>query len=150
MPREAGGSARSRYYPAQETSVTVSCGVRGEERQMVTLGPLLRLQAKPAKGGRLGISSKALCHSVRKSQRRRMVRHRMGPVTTSGIFDAFPGDTGRQAHLEGRVAAALMAQAPNLLAQPPSIERSMSGVQSAQRLTRPMAATILVVCSSPP
>ncbi|MEO7912642.1 MAG: antibiotic biosynthesis monooxygenase, partial [Roseiflexaceae bacterium] len=39
-----------------------------------------------------------------------------------GIFDAFPDEAGRQAHLSGRVAAALMANAPELLAQPPSIE----------------------------
>jgi quinol monooxygenase YgiN len=47
---------------------------------------------------------------------------RFGP-TTFGIFDAFPDDSGRQAHLAGRVAAALMAKAPELLAQPPTIER---------------------------
>lgn len=46
---------------------------------------------------------------------------RLGP-STFGIFDAFPDDEGRQAHLTGRVAAALMAQAPDLLARPPSIE----------------------------
>ena len=33
----------------------------------------------------------------------------MGP-STFGIFDAFPDEAGRQAHLTGRVAAALMAQ----------------------------------------
>ena len=43
-------------------------------------------------------------------------------ATTFGIFDAFPDDAGRQAHLTGRVAAALMAKAGDLLAQPPSIE----------------------------
>ena len=47
---------------------------------------------------------------------------RLGP-TTFGIFDAFPDDSGRQAHLNGRVAAALMANASALLAQPPSIEK---------------------------
>ena len=47
---------------------------------------------------------------------------RFGP-TTFGIFDAFPDEAGRQAHLAGRVAAALMAQAPDLLAEPPAIER---------------------------
>jgi quinol monooxygenase YgiN len=47
---------------------------------------------------------------------------RMGP-TTFGIFDAFPDESGRQAHLTGRVAAALMSKAPDLLAQPPTIER---------------------------
>jgi quinol monooxygenase YgiN len=46
----------------------------------------------------------------------------MGP-STFGIFDAFPSDAGRQAHLSGRVAAALMAKASELLAKPPSIEK---------------------------
>jgi quinol monooxygenase YgiN len=47
---------------------------------------------------------------------------RFGP-TTFGIFDAFPDESGRQAHLSGQVAAALMAKAPELLAEPPSIEK---------------------------
>ena len=47
---------------------------------------------------------------------------RLGP-STFGIFDAFPDEAGRQAHLSGRVAAALMAKAGELLAQPPSIEK---------------------------
>jgi quinol monooxygenase YgiN len=47
---------------------------------------------------------------------------RMGP-TTFGIFDAFPDEAGRQAHLNGKVAAALMARAPELLAEPPKIEK---------------------------
>lgn len=44
-------------------------------------------------------------------------------ASTFGIFDAFPDDGARQAHLAGRLAAALMAKAGELLAQPPSIER---------------------------
>ncbi len=47
---------------------------------------------------------------------------RLGP-STFGIFDAFPDEAGRQAHLSGRVAAALMAKAPDLLAQQPIIEK---------------------------
>ena len=43
--------------------------------------------------------------------------------STFGIFDAFPDEAGRQAHLSGRVAAALMAKASELLAQPPVIEK---------------------------
>src|SRR6478736_5916644 len=44
----------------------------------------------------------------------------MGP-STFGIFDAFPDDAGRQAHLSGRVAEALMAKAADLFANPPEI-----------------------------
>jgi quinol monooxygenase YgiN len=47
---------------------------------------------------------------------------RLGP-STFGIFDTFPDDAGRQAHLNGRVAAALMAKAGELLSQPPKIEQ---------------------------
>jgi quinol monooxygenase YgiN len=47
---------------------------------------------------------------------------RMGP-STFGIFDAFANEAGRQAHLSGRVAAALMAQAPELFAKPPAIDK---------------------------
>lgn len=39
-----------------------------------------------------------------------------------GIFDAFPDDSGRQAHLDGPIAKALMAKAGELLAEPPKIE----------------------------
>ena len=47
---------------------------------------------------------------------------RMGP-STFGIFDAFPDEAGRQAHLSGAVAAALMEKAGELFAKPPSIEK---------------------------
>ena len=48
---------------------------------------------------------------------------RLSP-STFGIFDAFPDEAGRQAHLSGKVAAALMAKAPELLAKPPVIEKA--------------------------
>jgi len=45
-------------------------------------------------------------------------------ASTFGIFDAFPNEGGRQAHLSGRVAAALMSQeTAELLAKPPAIEK---------------------------
>ena len=47
---------------------------------------------------------------------------RLGP-TTFGIFDAFPNEAGRQAHLSGKVAAALMAKADDLFSEPPSIQK---------------------------
>jgi quinol monooxygenase YgiN len=39
------------------------------------------------------------------------------------IFDVFPDDSGRDAHLSGRVAEALMAQADELLARSPDIQK---------------------------
>jgi quinol monooxygenase YgiN len=47
---------------------------------------------------------------------------RLAP-TTFAIFDAFHDEAGRQAHLTGPIAKALMARAPDLLASPPVIER---------------------------
>jgi quinol monooxygenase YgiN len=41
---------------------------------------------------------------------------------TFGIFDVFPGPEGRQAHLDGPIAAALMDQADDLLSSPPDIK----------------------------
>jgi quinol monooxygenase YgiN len=46
---------------------------------------------------------------------------RMGP-STFGIFDAFPDEAGRQAHLSGLLAAALRERTPELFASPPRIE----------------------------
>lgn len=42
--------------------------------------------------------------------------------TTFGIFDTFAGEEGRQAHLDGDIAAALMEHADELLEEPPQIE----------------------------
>ena len=46
----------------------------------------------------------------------------LGP-STFGIFDAFPDDSGRQAHLAGKVAAALKERGGELFAEPPVIEQ---------------------------
>lgn len=45
-----------------------------------------------------------------------------GP-STFGVFDAFADEEGRQAHLRGSIAAALMANAAALLSIPPNIEK---------------------------
>jgi quinol monooxygenase YgiN len=42
--------------------------------------------------------------------------------TTFGIFDTAADDDGRQAHLDGDIAAALMEKADDLLVEPPTIE----------------------------
>ena len=46
---------------------------------------------------------------------------KLGP-STFGIFDTFDAEEGRQAHLNGKIAAALMANAEALLSKPPVIE----------------------------
>jgi quinol monooxygenase YgiN len=47
---------------------------------------------------------------------------RLGP-STFGVFDAFADESGRQAHLSGPIAQALMARAHELLASPPVIDQ---------------------------
>jgi quinol monooxygenase YgiN len=42
--------------------------------------------------------------------------------STFGIFDTFPDEGGRQAHLDGEIAAALMDRADDLLAEEPQID----------------------------
>jgi len=42
--------------------------------------------------------------------------------TTFGIFDTFPHEEGRQAHLEGEIAAELMDRADELLVEEPQID----------------------------
>ena len=43
--------------------------------------------------------------------------------STFGIFDTFADEAGRDAHLGGEIAKALMAHADELLATPPVIEK---------------------------
>ncbi|MBA3648925.1 MAG: antibiotic biosynthesis monooxygenase [Chitinophagales bacterium] len=47
---------------------------------------------------------------------------RIGP-STYGIFDTFPNSEGRDEHLNGKVAAALMQKASELFSKPPSIQK---------------------------
>lgn len=43
--------------------------------------------------------------------------------STFGIFDTFQDEAGREEHLGGKIAEALMANAPELLAEEPVIEK---------------------------
>ncbi len=43
--------------------------------------------------------------------------------TSFGIFDVFEDDAGRDAHLNGKVAAALMEQADELFSEAPAIHK---------------------------
>lgn len=47
---------------------------------------------------------------------------KMGP-STFGIFDTFNDEAGREAHLSGKIASALMEHAGELLSAPPQIEK---------------------------
>ena len=90
---------------------------------MVTVGLYVRLEAKPGKEAEVERFLKSGLELVRnESETCAWFGFRMGP-STFGIFDAFPDEEGRQAHLAGIVAASLTAKAPELFAKPPVIER---------------------------
>jgi len=90
---------------------------------MVKVALWVRLEAKPGKEAEVESFLKGGLAIVQEEPATTAwFAIRLGP-STFGIFDAFPDEAGRQAHLSGRVAAALMAKAPELLAQPPSIEK---------------------------
>lgn len=90
---------------------------------MVSCALLVRLEAKPGKQAEVAQLLKSGLPLVQaEPATTAWFALQLGP-TTFGIFDAFPDDAGRKAHLAGRLAAALMARAPELLATPPSIEQ---------------------------
>jgi quinol monooxygenase YgiN len=90
---------------------------------MVKVGLLVRLEAKAGKEEELGkFLASALPLANQETQTAVWFALKIGP-STFGIFDGFPGEPGRQAHLDGQIAAALMAKAPELLAAKPTIEK---------------------------
>ena len=104
---------------------------------MTTVGLLVRLKAKEGKEQevqRFLESGRTLVEAEPATTAWFAIK--LGP-SEFGIFDAFPDDAGRQAHLAGRVAEALMAQADDLLVRasgPPAGRRARG---EASRLTRP-------------
>src|SRR6516225_6524283 len=88
-----------------------------------TVALCVKLEAKPGREGDLDAFLRSALPLVQEEPATlAWFAIRLGP-STFGIFDAFPDDAGRQAHLSGKVAAALMARAPELLANAPSIEK---------------------------
>jgi hypothetical protein len=87
----------------------------------ITLGILALLEAKPGKGDELGDFLRS---------GRDLAAQEGGTVTwyafkvsdtTYGIFDTFEDEDGRQAHIGGRIPAALGQVGPDLLATDPDI-----------------------------
>jgi quinol monooxygenase YgiN len=90
---------------------------------MTTVGLYVRLEAKPGREADVENFLKSAVPLVNaEPATTAWFAIRMGP-STFGIFDAFPDEAGREAHLNGQVAAALMANAAELLAEAPRIER---------------------------
>jgi len=90
---------------------------------MVKVGLFVRLRAKTGKEAEVDQLLKAGLAIVQEEARTPLWFALRFDASTFGIFDAFPDDAARQAHLGGRLAAALMAKAGDLLAEPPTIEK---------------------------
>ena len=90
---------------------------------MPTVSLFVRLEAKPGKEAEVAeFLKQGLELAQQEATTPVWFALRLGP-STFGVFDAFADEAGRQAHLDGPIARALMAHAPNLLASPPVIER---------------------------
>ena len=90
---------------------------------MVTTGLIVRLEAKAGKEDELvSFLQGALPLVEDEPDTVAWFAVRAG-VSEYAIVDVFPDETGRRAHLDGPVAAALMERASDLLSKPPEIER---------------------------
>jgi quinol monooxygenase YgiN len=84
---------------------------------------LVRLEAKPGKEKAVGDFIKsALPLAQQEEFTRKWYALQIGP-SSFGIFDTFETEEGRNAHLGGQIAQALMKNAPDLLASNPVIEK---------------------------
>ncbi len=90
---------------------------------MVKLALFVRLEAKPGQEAAVAdFLAGALPLANAESGTTAWFALKFGP-STFGVFDAFQDEAGREAHLNGPIAAALMANAASLLSEPPKIER---------------------------
>jgi len=102
---------------------------------MLSLGLFVRLEAKPGKeNGVAAFLTQGLQMANQEATTPLWFALRLGP-STFAVVDAFPDESGRQAHRNGPIPKALMAQAADLLAVPPSIEKTdVLGAKVAQHL----------------
>lgn len=89
----------------------------------VTVGLLVRVEAKPGKEREVEEFVRGALSAVQaEPATTAWFGVRFGP-SSFGIFDVFPDDSGRQAHLSGVVGTALMERADELFSQPPAVEQ---------------------------
>lgn len=90
---------------------------------MLEVGLFVRLEARPGREGDVeAFLKQGLQLANDEATTPLWFALRLAPGTFA-VFDAFADETGRQNHLNGRIAQALMEKAPELLAVPPVIER---------------------------
>jgi quinol monooxygenase YgiN len=89
---------------------------------MIKLALFARLEAKPGKEAEVEHFLKAALAMANDEPATPIWFALKLSPSTFGVFDAFHDEAGRQGHLTGPIAQALMAKAPELFSQPPSIE----------------------------
>lgn len=88
---------------------------------MVHCALMVRLEVKPGKEQEVeAFLQSALAMVEDESETTAWFALRLGPHEY-GVFDAFPDDSGRRAHLTGKVAEALFAKDLDLLVREPEI-----------------------------
>jgi len=91
---------------------------------MLTLSLFARLEAKPGKEEEVAAFLKqGLQLANQEATTPLWFALRLGP-TTFAIFDSFRDEAGRQNHLNGPIAKALMTYGPDLFVSAPVIERA--------------------------
>jgi quinol monooxygenase YgiN len=115
------GKATAARNRAAAVPVQLMTGEIFGRSSMVTAALFVRIEAKPGKE-----------RDVESFLRTALPLVEAEPATTAwfalrleamtfGIFDAFPDEAGRQAHLAGKVASALKEKTSELFAKPPEI-----------------------------
>ncbi|MEU0519657.1 antibiotic biosynthesis monooxygenase [Streptosporangium sp. NPDC006007] len=90
---------------------------------MVTLGLFVLLEAKPGKEAEVEDFLRGALPLVEaESGTTAWFAIRLG-TTTYAVFDAFPDEADRDAHLEGQVAEALRRQGGHLFAKAPAVNK---------------------------
>src|SRR5215470_44077 len=104
---------------------------------MLSLGLFVRLEAKPGKEQEVAdFLMQGLQMANQEAATPLWFALRLGP-STFAVFDAFHNEAGRQGHLNGPIAKALMGPASSLLAVPPCIEKTeVLGAKISQELQK--------------
>src|SRR5258708_2957318 len=114
------------FLPLSKVSLQVKIGLMKLSNKpgvKVSVGILAQMKAKPGKEAAVETFLKeALPLANEESGTTVWFAIKLDP-STFGIFDAFADEAGRNAHLTGPIAAALMDNAAELLSEAPSIRK---------------------------
>ena len=100
---------------------------------MIKLSLLVTLEAKPGKEEEVEAFLKTGADSaIDETKTITWYAFKLGPATF-GIFDTFEDEDGREAHLTGEIAKALLEKAPDLFLSTPSIQKGeILGVKTSK------------------